>query len=70
MFKSLGVEKGDEIITVTNTFYATAGAIVACGAKPVFVDCDDRFQIDIEAVKKNIKENKSDYSCSLGRCIT
>ena len=22
------------------------GAIVACGAKPVLVDCDDRFQID------------------------
>ncbi len=54
--KSLGVEKGDEIITVTNTFYATAGAIVACGAKPVFVDCDDRFQIDIEDLKKKISK--------------
>ena len=44
--KSLGVKKGDEVITVCNTFYATVGAIVACGAKPVLVDCDDRFQID------------------------
>ena len=58
MFKILRVEKGDEIITVTNTFYATAGAIVACGAKPVFVDCDDRFQIDIEAVKKYQRKQK------------
>ena len=66
MFKILRSRKGDEIITVTNTFYATTGAIVACGAKPVFVDCDDRFQIDIEALKKNIKENKSDYSVHWG----
>ena len=30
--KSLGVKKGDEVITVCNSFYASAGAIVACGA--------------------------------------
>ncbi len=44
--KSVGIGPGDEVITVCNTFYATAGAIAAAGAKPVFVDCDDRFQID------------------------
>ena len=37
--KSLGVKKDDEVITVSNTFYATVGAIVACGAKPILVDC-------------------------------
>ncbi len=52
--KSLGVCKGDEVITVANTFYATAGAIAACGAKPILVDCDDRFQIDPDKIKKNI----------------
>ena len=41
--KSLGVKRGDEVITVCNTFYATVGAIVACGAKPILVDCDDRY---------------------------
>lgn len=49
-FKSLGLGAGDEAITVCNTFYATAGAIVACGAKPVFVDCDERFQIDASKI--------------------
>ena len=52
--KSLGVKKGDEVITVCNSFYASAGAIVACGAKPILVDCDSRYQIDIEKIKKKI----------------
>lgn len=52
--KALGVGVGDEVITVANTFYATAGAIVAVGARPVFVDCDDRYQIDVNLVEDAI----------------
>ena len=48
--KAAGIGLGDEVITVANTFYATVGAIVASGAKPVFVDCDDRFQIDANLI--------------------
>ena len=48
--KSLGIKKGDEVITVCNTFYATVGAIVACGAKPILVDCDNRYQIDSDKI--------------------
>lgn len=39
---ALGVTKGDEVITVPNTFIATAEAISFCGAKPVFVDVDEK----------------------------
>ncbi len=39
---ALGVGAGDEVITVPNTFIATVEAISFCGAKPVFVDVDEK----------------------------
>jgi dTDP-4-amino-4,6-dideoxygalactose transaminase len=43
----LGVKAGDEVITTTHTFIATAEVISLIGAKPLFVDIDPRtYNID------------------------
>ena len=52
--KAVGVRPGSEVITVANTFIATVGAIVAAGARPVFVDCDERYQIDVTKIEAAI----------------
>ena len=54
--KTLGVKKGDEVITAANTFVATVGAITELGAKPVFVDCDDSFCMNVNLLEKKINK--------------
>lgn len=42
VLRGLGLHEGDEVITVSNSFVASASSVALAGAKPVFVDiCDD-----------------------------
>ena len=52
--KVLGIKDGDEVITCTYTFYATVGAIVTAGAKPIFCDCDEDYNIDVNKIRNKI----------------
>jgi len=52
--KSIGIGPGDEVITTPTTFVSTVGAIVATGAKPVFVDSENGFVIDASKIEKAI----------------
>ena len=64
--KALGIGPGDEVITTTHTFIATAFAISRSGAKPVLVDCNEHdFNIDTEKIEGAIAEKtKAIIVCS------
>jgi dTDP-4-amino-4,6-dideoxygalactose transaminase len=49
-----GIKEGDEVIVPAYTYAATANVVVHCGAKPVFVDINDDFNISIQEIEKAI----------------
>lgn len=52
--KAAGIGEGDEVITVSHTFFATIEAIVHCRAKPVLVEVGEDFVMHVEGVREAI----------------
>ena len=53
--KAYDIKEGDEVITVPNSFIATAESIIQCGATPVFIDIDkDSMLMNPELLEKSI----------------
>lgn len=58
----LGVGPGDEVITVPNTFIATAEAIIFCGATPIFVDIDEQtYTMDPQKLEDYLKTRNTKH---------
>ncbi len=51
---ALGIKPGDEVVVPSFTFVATANVVLACGAKPVFVDTKADYNIDPVLLRKAI----------------
>jgi dTDP-4-amino-4,6-dideoxygalactose transaminase len=51
---AIDIKKDDEVITAPNSFISTANAIINVGAKPVFADIDENFNLDPNKIEKCI----------------
>lgn len=51
---AVGIGKGDEVLTVSNSAVATSLAISNVGATPVFVDVDEYYHMDVTQIEKKI----------------
>lgn len=52
--KALDIGVGDEVITAPNSFVASAACVALVGARPVFVDVDESFNLDPKKVEAAI----------------
>lgn len=55
LVKAMGIQKEDEVITTPFSFIASTNCFLFEGAKPVFIDIDEKtFNIDIEQIERKI----------------
>ncbi|MGB3366780.1 MAG: LegC family aminotransferase [Acidaminobacteraceae bacterium] len=52
----LGVKAGDEVIAPTLTFIAAVNPITYLGAQPLFMDCDDSLNMDLDKLQEFCEE--------------
>ncbi len=56
-FRALGIGEGDEVIVPANTYIASVLGITENGAKPIFVEPDEYYNLDVSKIEEKITEN-------------
>ena len=56
-FRALDIGAGDEVIVPANTYIASVLGITENGAKPVFVDPDEYYNLDADRIEEKINQN-------------
>jgi len=60
----LGIGAGDDVVTVSHSFIATANAVVATGARPVFCDVDEAtFGMDPRSLERSLTPRTKAILC-------
>lgn len=54
--RASGISEGDEVIVQANGYIATMLGVLHCGAKPVFVEPDEYYQLDAARIEQAITE--------------
>jgi perosamine synthetase len=61
---AIGIQQGDEVITVSHSFIATANAIRYCGAIPIFIDIEPRtFNMNPDLIEQVISKRTKAILC-------
>lgn len=53
-YRLIGIKPGDEVIVPTFTMVSTVTPLIELGATPVFIDCDEKAQIDVTKIEAAI----------------
>lgn len=61
--RALGIRQGDEVILPSHTFIATTEPILMVGAKPVFVDIGEDYNLNIEDVERKLTSKTKAVVC-------
>lgn len=52
--RMLGIGQGDEVITTAASWISTSETITQAGARPVFVDVDDHYLMDVDSIERAV----------------